>query len=86
MFELTDEMIARACAVYLQQDPAFREELDRKIEAAGLTKPKPELTPSFRGAACLANGRHPGVECQCDECDFFLECFPDYREELSSQG
>lgn len=86
MFELTDEMIARACAIYLEQDPEFREELDRKIEAAGLTKPEPELTPSFHGAACLANGRHPGVECQCDECDFCLECFPDWSEELSSQG
>ena len=38
------------------------------------------LTPSFHGEKCLGNGDHPGVECCCDECDYYLECFPDWRE------
>ena len=37
-----------------------------------------ELTPSPEGKDCLGNGEHG--ECCCDECDFFLECFPDWRE------
>lgn len=35
-----------------------------------------ELTPSPNGEKCLGNGEHEGVEIQCDECDYFLECFP----------
>jgi hypothetical protein len=38
------------------------------------------LTPSFHGKDCLGNGEHPGIECCCDECDFYLACFPDWRE------
>lgn len=34
------------------------------------------LTPSFNGADCIGNGEHEEIECQCDECDFYLECFP----------
>ena len=35
------------------------------------------LTPSYHGKDCLGNGAHPGYECCCDECDFYLECFPE---------
>lgn len=38
------------------------------------------LTPSFHGEYCLGNGTHPYIECCCDECDFYLECFPDWKE------
>lgn len=38
-----------------------------------------KLTPSFRGKECLGNGSWPGYECCCDECDYYLECFPDWR-------
>ena len=24
---------------------------------------------------CQGNGKHPGIECCCDECDYYLECF-----------
>ena len=34
------------------------------------------LTPSFYGAECLGNGNWIGYECQCDECPYFLICFP----------
>jgi len=36
-----------------------------------------ELTPSFHGEYCLGNGEHE-IECQCDECDYYLTCFPEY--------
>ena len=42
-----------------------------------------ELTPSWHGQDCQSNGEHPGIECQCDECDHFLDCFPDWQEHLS---
>ena len=38
-----------------------------------------ELTPSYHGEKCLGSGGDPDFECCCDECDYFLECFPDYK-------
>lgn len=35
-----------------------------------------ELTPSPNGCDCIGNGLNPDVECQCDECPHFQECFP----------
>lgn len=23
---------------------------------------------------CIGNGQHPGIECQCDGCDYLFEC------------
>ena len=40
----------------------------------------PPLTPSYHGENCLGNGEHPDYECCCDECNFYLECFPDYKD------
>ena len=34
-----------------------------------------ELTPG-EPTVCLGNGEH-GFECCCDECDYFLLCFPE---------
>lgn len=36
------------------------------------------MTPSWHGNKCLGNGEHEGFECCCDECDYYLECFPEY--------
>ena len=36
-----------------------------------------ELMPG-KPAACLGNGNH-GFECLCDECDYFLLCFPEFN-------
>ena len=46
---------------------------DRKkvIDVSGV-----ELT-SGEPAACLGNGEQ-GYECCCDECDYFLFCFPEH--------
>lgn len=35
--------------------------------------------PSWHGEKCPSNGKNKGIECRCDECDFFLECFPDWE-------
>ena len=37
------------------------------------------LTPSRQGRKCLGNGEYPEYECCCDECDYFLYCFPQYN-------
>lgn len=34
------------------------------------------LTPSFHGEQCLGDGEHEGYECCCDECNYYLICFP----------
>ena len=36
-----------------------------------------ELTPG-EPANCLGNGEQ-GFECCCDECDYFLLCFPEFE-------
>ena len=29
---------------------------------------------------CQGNGSHPGYECCCDECDYYLDCFPEWED------
>ena len=36
------------------------------------------LRPSWQGRRCKGNGFHPEYECCCDECDYFLGCYPQY--------
>ena len=31
---------------------------------------------------CFGNGEHEGFECCCDECDHFLECYPEHQADL----
>ena len=38
------------------------------------------LTPSFHGEKCRHSGDQVGFELACDECDFYLVCFPDWKE------
>ena len=38
------------------------------------------LTPGPHGMDCQGNGDHPEYECCCDECDYYLHCFPDWME------
>ena len=35
-----------------------------------------KLKPSYHGKDCPGNGDHE-IECQCDECDYYLACFPE---------
>ena len=37
------------------------------------------LTPSFHGELCRHNGENPDCEITCDECDYYLTCFPDWE-------
>lgn len=37
------------------------------------------LQPSYHGQDCPGNGAHPDVECCCDECDYLMACWADYR-------
>lgn len=39
------------------------------------------LTPSSNGNDCIGNGEHSEIECQCDECEHYLYCFPYITEE-----
>ena len=32
------------------------------------------LIPGNDGRDCPGNGLHPGIECCCDECDYYLCC------------
>lgn len=38
------------------------------------------LTPSYHGELCRHNGENPDYEIACDECDYYLFCFPDWEE------
>ena len=40
------------------------------------------LTPSYHGELCCHNGDNPDYEIACDECDFYLICFPDWKETI----
>lgn len=41
-----------------------------------------KLTPSYHGKECLGNGSWVGYECCCDECDYYLECFPEAEPKI----
>lgn len=43
--------------------------------------------PSHHGKHCPSSGWYPGIECRCDECHAYLECWPDWQElvELSDE-
>ena len=53
----------------------MREDIPKKIiDATGI-----ELMPG-KPSVCLGNGEL-GFECCCDECDYFLFCFPEFDPE-----
>ena len=43
-----------------------------------------ELTPQDP-SACLGNGEQ-GFECCCDECDYFLLCYPEFDPKNSGEN
>lgn len=47
---------------------------EKEIDITGV-----ELTPGVP-TACLGNGEQ-GFECCCDECDYYLLCFPEFDPE-----
>ena len=42
-----------------------------------------ELSPG-KPTACLGNGER-GFECCCDECDYFLLCFPEFDVQFKEE-
>ena len=44
------------------------------------------LTPSYHGELCRHNGDTPHYEIACDECDYYLLCFPDWRSWQENNG
>lgn len=44
-----------------------------------LEEPEEILTPSYHGELCRHNGDNPDYEIACDECDYYLVCFPDWQ-------
>ena len=44
------------------------------------------LTPSYHGELCRHNGDNPDYEIACDECDYYLLCFPDWEEICEMYG
>lgn len=66
-----------------QISPEAYEIYEQLLSPEDLTDPTgTKLTPSWHGQKCQGNGEHPGVECCCDECDFYLACFPDWKEQI----
>ena len=45
-----------------------------------------ELTPSEQGRECLGNGLHENISCLCEECDFFLTCYPEYEPKFKKKS
>ena len=44
-----------------------------------------ELAPSYHGELCRHNGENPDYEIACDECDYYLMCFPDWKAASSGR-
>lgn len=51
--------------------------MDKNIEKKVIDVTGVELTPG-EPAVCLGNGEQ-GFECCCDECDYYLLCFPEFE-------
>ncbi|MDY3224914.1 MAG: hypothetical protein SOW84_03445 [Candidatus Faecousia sp.] len=45
-----------------------------------MEEPEEILPPSYHGILCRHNGDNPDHEIACDECDYYLYCFPDWKE------
>ena len=43
------------------------------------------LIPSYHGEECPGNGENTGIECCCDECDWYLRCFSDWKDFLDGK-
>lgn len=44
-----------------------------------LEKPEEILMPSYHGELCRRNGENSDHELACDECPYYLACFPDWQ-------
>lgn len=61
--ELTDDMIKQACEEY---EKARMEALDAFIGY-------------MTGKDCFCSGDYPGIETECDNCNHYMVCYPDWH-------
>ena len=64
---------------YMQMGVYMNKDISEKIidvTDVKLTPGKPDI--------CFGNGEQ-GFECCCDECDYFLFCFPEFDLEINNQ-
>ena len=59
------------------------ENMDKNIQKKVIDITGIELTPG-EPTVCLGNGEQ-GFECCCDECDYFLLCFPEFDPKSKMQ-
>lgn len=37
------------------------------------------IKPSFHGKDCFCSGDYPGIETECDNCNHYMVCYPDWH-------
>ena len=64
---------------YMLTGGCMKKKIPKKVmDVSGI-----ELTPG-EPTVCLGNGEK-GLECCCDECDYYLLCFPEYMPKFLRQ-
>ena len=58
--------------------------MSKKIQEKNIDITGVELTPG-KPIVCLGNGEQ-GFECCCDECDYFLLCFPEFDDQIKEEN
>ncbi len=58
--------------------------MSKKIQEKTIDITGVELTPG-KPTVCLGNGEQ-GFECCCDECDYFLLCFPEFDDQIKEEN
>ena len=58
--------------------------MSKKIQEKIIDITGVELTPG-KHIVCLGNGEQ-GFECCCDECDYFLRCFPEFDDQIKEEN
>ncbi len=58
--------------------------MSKKIQEKIIDITGVELTPG-KTTVCLGNGEQ-GFECCCDECDYFLLCFPEFYDQIKEEN
>lgn len=58
--------------VNITLEPDYDAEIENHTDITGVL-----LSPG-EPQKCLGSGDVPGTTCCCDECDFYLRCFPEW--------
>ncbi|MBR2467320.1 MAG: hypothetical protein IKB38_10385 [Clostridia bacterium] len=69
------------CAPFLYADGGY---MNKNIQEKIMDITGIELTPG-NPTVCLGNGEQ-GFECCCDECDYFLLCFPEFDVQIKEKN